>query len=128
MSLNLQTADTLRTYVTNNIRWAHQYQSAVDNTINSSTDDNPNSPSPSIEFADVSRANDGPVLGEMLRHQPSNRPHNRGDIFSEVVFSTTSLLNFSHARSGACPKVLSHVPLEIVTAGQTDLAAMKSIQ
>lgn len=56
----MQTVNTLRIHVNNIIRWAQQYRSA--SII--SCDNNPDSPSPYIEFTDESRPNDGPVLGE----------------------------------------------------------------
>ena len=44
-------------------QWAQDYRSAVDSVLNSPNLNDPNSPTPYIEFADVSRINDGPVLG-----------------------------------------------------------------
>ena len=58
-------ADTLRTHIHENVRWAQDYRSAVDSVLNSPNLNDPNSPTPYIEFADVSRIN-GPVLGEQV--------------------------------------------------------------
>lgn len=55
------TATRLRTYIERNIPWAHQHKAAVDNVINSP---NVTSGPAFIEFAEVSRANDGPVIGQ----------------------------------------------------------------
>ena len=41
-------------------------RSAVDSVLNSPNLNDPNSPTPYIEFADVSRIHDGPVLGEQV--------------------------------------------------------------
>ena len=60
---NADIADTLRTHIHENVRWAQDYRSAVDSVVNSPNLNDPNSPTPYIEFADVSRINDGPVLG-----------------------------------------------------------------
>ena len=64
--LNADIADTLRTNVHENVRWAQDYRSAVDSVLNSPNLNDPNSPTPYIEYADVSRINDGPVLGEQV--------------------------------------------------------------
>lgn len=57
------TANSLRQYIQSNIPWASQYHSAVDDIINGSSV--PYSSGPAfIEFAEASRVNDGPVLGE----------------------------------------------------------------
>ena len=61
--LNADIAYTLRTHIHENVRWAQAYRSAVDSVLNSPNLNDPNSPTPYIEFADVSRINDGPVLG-----------------------------------------------------------------
>ena len=67
LSLNLQIANTLRTHVNNEIKWAQQYRSAVASIIDASSDDNTtDSPAAYIEFAEVSRVNDGPILGENI--------------------------------------------------------------
>ena len=47
-------------------QWAQDYRSAVDSVLNSPNLNDPNSPTPYIEFADVSRINVGPVLGEQV--------------------------------------------------------------
>ncbi len=67
-SLKLQTevANTLRTHIHQNVRWAREYRSAVDQVLNSSGISDSNSPTPYIEFADVSRVNDGPEVGEQI--------------------------------------------------------------
>ena len=59
--MNHNIATSLRNYITGNIPWAHQYKAAVDTVINSP---NVTSGPAFIEFADVSRANDGPVIGQ----------------------------------------------------------------
>ena len=64
--LNADIADTLRTHIHENVQWAQDYRSAVDSVLNSLNLNDPNSPTPYIEFADVSRINDGPVLGEQV--------------------------------------------------------------
>ena len=67
LSLDLQIANTLRTHVNNKIKWAQQYRSAVDSIINALSKDNKtDSPATYIEFAEVSRVNDGPILGENI--------------------------------------------------------------
>ena len=64
--MNADIADTLRTHIHENFGWAHDYRSAADSVLNSPNLNYPNSPTPYIEFADVSRINDGPVLGEQV--------------------------------------------------------------
>ena len=64
--LNANIADTLRTHINENVRWAQDYRSAVDSVLNSPNLNDPNSPTAYIEFADVSRINDGPVFGEQV--------------------------------------------------------------
>ena len=64
LHLNMQTANVLRSHVNTNIKWAQQYRSAVDDVINHSAQTNRTSPPAYIEFAEVSRVNDGPVVGE----------------------------------------------------------------
>ena len=49
-----------------NVRWARECRSAVDSVLNNPILRNPNGPTPYIEFADASRVNDGPVLGEQV--------------------------------------------------------------
>ena len=61
--LNADIADTRRTHIHENVRWAQDYRSAIDSVLNSPNLHDPNSPTPYIEFADVSRINDGPALG-----------------------------------------------------------------
>ena len=46
-------------------QWAQDCRSAVDSVLNSPNLNDPNSPTPYIQFAD-SRINDGPVLGEQV--------------------------------------------------------------
>ena len=60
--LNADIACILRTRIHENVQWAQDYRSAVDSVLNSLNLNDPNSPTPYIEFADVSRINDGPVL------------------------------------------------------------------
>ena len=64
--MNADVADTLRTHIHANAKWAQDYRSTVDLVWNSPNLNDPNSPTPYIEFADVSRINDGPVLGEQV--------------------------------------------------------------
>ena len=64
--LNADIADTLRTHIHENVQWAQDYRSAVDSVLNSPNLNDPNSPTPYIEFADASRINDGPVLSEQV--------------------------------------------------------------
>ena len=59
-------ADTLRTHIHENVRWAQDYRSAVDSVLNSPKLNDPNSPTPYIEIADGSCINDGLVLGEQV--------------------------------------------------------------
>ena len=47
-------------------QWVQDYRSAVDSVLNSPNLNDPNLPTPYIEFADVSRISDGPVLGEQV--------------------------------------------------------------
>lgn len=61
--LDSQISNTLRQHVNTNIPWATQYRSAV-SIINQTPDDS--SDKPYIEFAQVSRANDGPVVGDAI--------------------------------------------------------------
>ena len=49
-----------------NVQWAQDYHSAVDSVLNSPNLNGPISPTPYIEFADVSRIHGGPVLGEQV--------------------------------------------------------------
>ena len=58
-------ADTLRTHIHEKVQWAQDHRSAVDSILNSPNLNDPNSPTPYIEFADVSRINGGPVLYEV---------------------------------------------------------------
>lgn len=61
LRINPRISATLRSYVQNNIPWARQYKAAVDEVINS----NQVISGPAfIEFAEVSRINDGPVVGQ----------------------------------------------------------------
>lgn len=62
--LNLQIASALRTHIHTNIRWARDYKSAVDSILNQSHDSRDHSESSFIQFAEVSRTNDGPILGD----------------------------------------------------------------
>ena len=64
--MNADVAVTLRTHIHANAQWAQDYRSTVDLVWNSPNLNDPNSPTPYIEFADVSRINDGPVLGEQV--------------------------------------------------------------
>ena len=64
--MNVDIADTLRTHIHDKVRWAQDYRPAVDSVLNTPNLNDPNSPTPYIEFADVSRINDGPVLGEQV--------------------------------------------------------------
>ena len=66
LQLNADIADTLRTHIDENVQWAQDYHSAVDLVLNSLNLNDPISPTPYIEFADVSRIHDGPVLGEQV--------------------------------------------------------------
>ena len=59
--MNVDIADTLRTHIHDKVRWAQDYRPAVDSVLNTPNLNDPNSPTPYIEFADVSRINDGPV-------------------------------------------------------------------
>ena len=59
--LDSRIAGTLRSHVNSEIRWAREYRSAVDTILNTSASE---SSAPFIEFSEVSRVNDGPVLGE----------------------------------------------------------------
>ena len=63
--MNADIADTLRTHIQENVQWAQDYRSAVDSVLTSPNLNDSNSPTPYIEFADVSRIND-PVLGEQV--------------------------------------------------------------
>ena len=65
-NLNVDIANMLRTHIDENVRWAREYRSAVDSVLNNPILRNPNGPTPHIEFADVSRVNDGPVSGEQV--------------------------------------------------------------
>ena len=47
-------------------QWVQDYRSAVDSVLNSPNLNDPISPTPYIEFADVSRIHGGPVLGEQV--------------------------------------------------------------
>ena len=60
--LKADIADTLRTHIHENARWAQDYRSAVDSVLDSPYLNDPNSPTP----YHVSRINDGPVLGEQV--------------------------------------------------------------
>ena len=64
--LNADIADTLRIQIHENVRWAQDYRSAVDSVWNSPNVNDPTCPTPYIQFADVSRINDGPGLGEQV--------------------------------------------------------------
>ena len=66
LKLNADIADTLRTHIHENVQWAQDYHSAVDSVLNSPNLNDPISPTPYVEFADVSRIHDGPVLGEQV--------------------------------------------------------------
>ena len=66
LKLNADIADTLRTHIHENVQWTQDYHSAVDSVWNSPNLNDPISPTPYIEFADVSRIHDGPVLGEQI--------------------------------------------------------------
>ena len=68
LNLNADIAYTVRTHVHENVQWAQDYRSAVDSVLNSPNLNDTNSPTPFIEFANVSRINDGPVLGLSLIH------------------------------------------------------------
>lgn len=61
LNVNRQTSSAVRNYVQNNIPWAQQYRAAVDEVIRSN--DVTSGPA-FIEFAEVSRVNDGPVIGQ----------------------------------------------------------------
>ena len=63
--MNADIADTLRTHIHENFGWAQDYHSAADSFLNGPNLNYPNSPTPYIEFADVSRIN-GHVLGEQV--------------------------------------------------------------
>lgn len=65
-NLDEDIAGTLRAHIHGNIRWAQDYRSAVDSVLHGPGVDDLNSPPPYIAFADVSRTNDGPVLGEQM--------------------------------------------------------------
>ena len=64
--MNADIADALRTHIHENVQWAQDYHSAVDSVLNSPNLNYPNSLTPYTEFADVSRINDGPVLGDQV--------------------------------------------------------------
>ena len=64
--MNADIADTRRTYIHENVGWAQDYRWAADSVLNSPNLNDPNSPTAYIEFADVSRINDGPVFGEQV--------------------------------------------------------------
>ena len=49
-----------------NVQWAQDYHSAVVSVLNSPNLNDPISPTPYIQFADVSRIHDSPVLGEQV--------------------------------------------------------------
>ncbi|CAN0041699.1 unnamed protein product, partial [Laminaria digitata] len=57
------TATIIRDYIQTNIPWAGQYRAAVDEVI--ASPDVHSGPA-FIEFAEVSRANDGPVIGQRV--------------------------------------------------------------
>ena len=67
-SLNLheEIVNTLRTHIHENVKWAQDYRSAVDSALNNPDLHGPDLPPPYMKFADVSRSNDGPVLGEQV--------------------------------------------------------------
>ena len=65
-NLNVDIANMLRAHIHENVRLAREYRSAVDSVVNNAILRNPNGPTPYIEFANVSRASDGPVLGEQV--------------------------------------------------------------
>ena len=60
--MNADIADTLRSHIHENVQWAQDYRSGVDSVLNSPNLNDPISRTPYIEFADVSRIHDGPVL------------------------------------------------------------------
>lgn len=65
-NLDQDIANVLRTHMYTNVKWAQEYRSAVDLIQNNDSLNNPQLPPPYIEFAEVSRSNDGPVLGEQV--------------------------------------------------------------
>ena len=58
----------IRDYIQTNIPWAGQYRAAVDEVIASP---NVQSGPAFVEFAEVSRANDGPVIGQRVSSNES---------------------------------------------------------
>ena len=65
-NINADRANTLRTHIHQHVRWARDYRSAVYSVLNFPNKHDPNSPTPLKEFADVSRINDGPIVGEQV--------------------------------------------------------------
>ena len=61
LEINENTATTLRNYIQHNIPWAQQFKAAVDEVIRSRAI---SSEPAVIEFAEASRVDDGPVLGQ----------------------------------------------------------------
>lgn len=61
LRVNAGISTALRNYIHHNIPWAQQYRAAVDEIINSNQT---MSATAFIEFAEVSRVNDGPVIGQ----------------------------------------------------------------
>ena len=66
LELNIQFCNILRSHINTNIRWAQDYRSAVDDILNTLDNNDPNGNVPFIEFAEVSRTTDGPVMGDTV--------------------------------------------------------------
>ena len=64
-NLNVDIVNMVRTHIHENVRWAREYWSAVDSALNTFLRKS-NGRTPYIEFADVSRVEDGSVLGEQV--------------------------------------------------------------
>lgn len=66
LKLNSETASILRTHINTNVKWAREYRSAVDEILNLPAHNINGSNVPYIEFAEVSRATEGPVVGDAV--------------------------------------------------------------
>ena len=100
LRVNPQTAASLRTYVHDNIPWARQYRSAVDEVLNS--DEVASGPA-FIEFAEVSRVNDGPVVGQpVASNEIAALLYNHGDRCS----STQPIITYPKDSPATLPRFL----------------------
>lgn len=107
--LDRDIANRLRTHIHSNVPWARQYRSAVDEVINTPDDSSSLSSGPAfIEFAEVSRVNDGNVVGNevsapeiaAILYKSSERPNSHRTVVTYPKNSPDSMPRFLPLHSG----------------------------